>query len=71
MNNDSDEYWFEDFNNPSLDADTFSYQIGNGFFEGNQWISGWGNNEPQYYTGSGSGNNGNYAKDYNPTNNNK
>ena len=68
-NNDSDEYWFEDFNNPSLDADTFSYQIGNGFFEGNQWISGWGNNEPQYYTGSGSGNNGNYAKDYNPTNN--
>lgn len=68
-NNDSDEYWFEDFNNPSLDSDTFSYQIGNGFFEGNQWISGWGNNEPQYYTGSGSGNNGNYAKDYNPTNN--
>ena len=67
--NDSDEYWFEDFNNPSLDSDTFSYQIGNGFFEGNQWISGWGNNEPQYYTGSGSGNNGNYAKDYNPTNN--
>ena len=68
-NNDSDEYWFEDFNNPSLDSDTFSYQIGNGFFVGNQWISGWGNNEPQYYTGSGSGNNGNYAKDYNPTNN--
>jgi len=41
-NNDSDEYWFEDFNNPSLDSDTFSYQIGNGFFVGNQWISGLG-----------------------------
>jgi len=68
-NNDSDEYWLEDFNNLILDSDIFSYQVGNGFFAGNQWIGGWGNNEPQYYTGSGSGDNGNYAKHYNSTNN--
>ena len=67
--NDSNEYWLEDFNNPVLDSNIFTYQVGNGFFAGNQWIAGWGNNEPQYYTGSGSGNNGNYAKNYNSTNN--
>jgi len=59
---DSNEYWLEEFNNPRLDSDVFSYQIGNGFFSGGQWISGWGNNEPQYYTGPGSGDYGEYSK---------
>ena len=67
--NDSNEYWLEEFNNPRLDSDVFSYQIGNGFFSGGQWISGWGNNEPQYYTGPGSGDYGEYAKNYNEENN--
>jgi len=63
---DSNEYWLEEFNNPRLDSDVFSYQIGSGFFDGNgTWIEGWGNNEPQYYTGPGSGQYGNYAKNYN------
>ena len=67
--NDSNEYWIEQFNNPRLDSDVFSYQIGNGFFAVGQWISGWGNNEPQYYTGPGSGDYGKYAKNYNEENN--
>lgn len=63
---DSNEYWLEEFNNPRLDSDVFSYQIGSGFFDRNgTWIEGWGNNEPQYYTGPGSGQYGNYAKNYN------
>ena len=67
---DSSEYWLEEFNNPRLDSDVFSYQIGSGFFDGNgTWIDGWGNNEPQYYTGPGSGEYGNYAKNYNSENN--
>ena len=65
----SNEYWLEEFNNPSLDSDVFSYQIGNGFFAGGQWISGWGNNEPQYYTGPGSGEYGEYSKNYIEENN--
>lgn len=31
-NEDSNEYWIEQFNNPRLDSNVFSYQIGNGFF---------------------------------------
>jgi hypothetical protein len=67
---DSNEYWLEEFNNPRLDSDVFSYQIGSGFFDGNgTWIDGWGNNEPQYYTGPGFGQYGNYAKNYNSESN--
>jgi len=67
---DSNEYWLEEFNNPRLDSDIFTYQIGSGFFDSNgTWIDGWGNNEPQYYTGPGSGEFGNYAKNYNSENN--
>jgi hypothetical protein len=66
---DSNDYWLEEFNSSVLDSSIFSYQVGNGFFSNGQWISGWGNNEPQYYTGSGSGDNGNYAKHYDSINN--
>ena len=60
--NDSTSYWLEDFNNLNLNSNIFSYQIGNGRFA--QGIEGWGNNETQYYTGSGSGIYGNYSNSY-------
>ena len=60
--NDSSNYWLENFDSDVLDADTFTYQLGNGFNASDgSWISGWGNNELQYYTGPGEG----YAKNYN------
>lgn len=59
---DSNEYWLEEFNNNSLNSNIFTYQIGNGRFA--QGIDGWGNNESQYYTGSGSGSYGDYSLSY-------
>ena len=60
--NDSSDYWLENFDSDVLDIDTFTYQLGNGFNASDgSWISGWGNNELQYYTGPGEG----YAKNYN------
>ena len=60
--NDSSNYWLENFDSDVLDADTFTYQLGNGFNASDgSWVSGWGNNELQYYTGPGEG----YAKNYN------
>ena len=60
--NDSSNYWLENFDSDVLDNDTFTYQLGNGFNASDgSWISGWGNNELQYYTGPGEG----YAKNYN------
>ena len=60
--NDSANYWLEEFNNSTLNSSIFNYQIGNGRFA--QGIDGWGNNETQYYTGSGSGTYGNYSNSY-------
>ena len=60
--NDSSNYWLENFDSDVLDNDTFTYQLGNGFNASDgSWVSGWGNNELQYYTGPGEG----YAKNYN------
>ena len=60
--NDSSDYWLENFDSDVLDADTFTYQLGNGFNASDgSWVSGWGNSELQYYTGPGEG----YAKNYN------
>lgn len=44
--------WADEFNGRELDRTKWDYQIGNGFFnyDANQWISGWGNGELQYYT---------------------
>ena len=35
-----------------IDRKKWDYDVGNGFFNygANTWISGWGNNELQYYT---------------------
>ena len=48
--NDSNSYWIEEFNSEILNEEFFSYEVGNGFFSNGQWVSGWGNDESQYYT---------------------
>ena len=60
-NNNSSNYWIDQFDNSTLDQSIYSYQLGNGFFANGTWVAGWGNNEQQYYTGPGTG----YAKNYN------
>ncbi|HYH67354.1 MAG TPA: glycoside hydrolase family 16 protein, partial [Urbifossiella sp.] len=44
--------WADEFDGPAIDPAKWDFDIGNGFFnyDANQWISGWGNNELQYYT---------------------
>ncbi len=44
--------WSDEFDAPALDRAKWDFDIGNGFFnyDANVWISGWGNNELQYYT---------------------
>jgi hypothetical protein len=64
--NDSTEYWIEDFTSNVFNPDVFTYELGNGFNAGDgSWVSGWGNNELQYYTGPGNG----YSNNYNTTSN--
>lgn len=60
-NNNSSNYWIDQFDNNTLNPSIYSYQLGNGFFANGTWVAGWGNNEQQYYTGPGTG----YAKNYN------
>ena len=43
-------YWLEEFDSNVLNTNYFSYQVGNGFMSGGQWVPGWGNDEEQYYT---------------------
>ena len=64
-NNNSLNYWIDQFDNNTLDSSIYSYQLGNGFFANGTWVAGWGNNEQQYYTGPGTG----YAKNYNSNTN--
>lgn len=44
--------WSDEFDGKEIDRTKWDYDIGNGFYnyEARQWISGWGNNELQYYT---------------------
>jgi beta-glucanase (GH16 family) len=44
--------WSDEFDAPAIDPAKWDFDLGNGFFnyDSNQWISGWGNNELQYYT---------------------
>lgn len=46
--------WSDEFDFEEIDKSKWGFSIGNGFYnyETNQWISGWGNNELQYYTKS-------------------
>ena len=48
--NNTSNYWIEEFNSEVLNTEFFSYDVGNGFFSNGQWVNGWGNDESQYYT---------------------
>jgi beta-glucanase (GH16 family) len=44
--------WSDEFDGKEIDRTKWDFDLGNGFFnyDDNVWISGWGNNELQYYT---------------------
>lgn len=44
--------WSDEFSSPEIDRAKWDFDLGNGFYnyQSNQWISGWGNAELQYYT---------------------
>lgn len=44
--------WSDEFDGKVIDKAKWDFDIGNGFFnyDANRWISGWGNDELQYYT---------------------
>lgn len=44
--------WHDEFDGQAIDPGKWDYDVGNGFFnsDAEQWISGWGNGEMQYYT---------------------
>lgn len=44
--------WSDEFDGPAIDKAKWDHDVGNGFYnyDANTWISGWGNNELQYYT---------------------
>lgn len=42
--------WEDEFEGGTLDERWWQAETGNGFFAGEQWVSGWGNGELQYYT---------------------
>lgn len=44
--------WNDEFDGKEIDRTKWDFDIGNGFYnyEANQWISGWGNSELQFYT---------------------
>lgn len=44
--------WSDEFDGKEIDRTKWDFEVGNGFYnyDANQWISGWGNNELQYYT---------------------
>ncbi|PTA69144.1 carbohydrate binding domain-containing protein [Deinococcus arcticus] len=42
--------WQDEFDGPALSAQRWSPQLGNGFVSGTDYVTGWGNNELQYYT---------------------
>ncbi len=44
--------WADEFDGKEIDSSKWDHELGNGFFnyDANQWISGWGNGELEYYT---------------------
>jgi len=44
--------WADEFDSPAIDRTKWDFDLGNGFYnyDADQWISGWGNEELQYYT---------------------
>lgn len=41
--------WNDEFEGEALDLTKWNIDTGNGFYNDGEWISGWGNNELQYY----------------------
>ncbi|GGF27856.1 hypothetical protein GCM10010954_28720 [Halobacillus andaensis] len=42
--------WNDEFDGNELDTTKWKYDIGNGFYSGDEWVGGWGNEESQYYS---------------------
>jgi hypothetical protein len=44
--------WRDEFDGTEIDRKKWDLDLGNGFYDdnANQWISGWGNGDLQYYT---------------------
>jgi beta-glucanase (GH16 family) len=42
--------WSDEFNSNALNTNNWTFDIGNGFESGGYYVSGWGNNEDEYYT---------------------
>lgn len=42
--------WSDEFDGGEIDPTKWTYDIGNGFMSGDQWVNGWGNDELEYYT---------------------
>lgn len=43
--------WSDEFNGVSIDTSKWTFDTGNGFYAGSNYVSGWGNAELEYYTG--------------------
>ena len=42
--------WSDEFDGAMLDTNRWTFDVDNGYWSDGQWISGWGNNELEYYT---------------------
>ena len=42
--------WHDEFDGETLDSKKWTCDTGNGFQAGDQWVSGWGNDELEFYT---------------------
>ncbi|HZY84763.1 MAG TPA: hypothetical protein VFE78_08025, partial [Gemmataceae bacterium] len=44
--------WSDEFDGQAIDKAKWDFDVGNGFYDydAGQWVSGWGNDELQYYT---------------------
>ncbi|MBN2433708.1 MAG: family 16 glycosylhydrolase [Spirochaetes bacterium] len=44
--------WNDEFNGLFIDKSKWTFDLGNGFYNDDEYVPGWGNNEKQYYTDS-------------------
>ncbi|MBN1699062.1 MAG: family 16 glycosylhydrolase [Spirochaetales bacterium] len=42
--------WNDEFDGNKIDRKKWTFDTGNGFWSGDEWVAGWGNAELQYYT---------------------
>lgn len=42
--------WSDEFDGKQIDAAKWDFDLGNGFYSGDVWVGGWGNDELEYYT---------------------